>query len=222
MFDGTDPRFFAPSFYGADPDLPGYSPHASAAATLSDADERITASANLATGDLSIELESSGSAWYSAVTALMWDTLTFHFNDNAPHLVSVTMSGENWGTSNTYYRLELFQPPDPNFYPQTLTMAQGVIPLPGGVYSVSTSMLVQNGMSVGVLAGMSMAGGGPSSGIAWDPIMFSLDGGTFTAESGVLLTQTEAAPVPEPATLALVGTGLAAAAVRRRRARRNR
>ena len=103
------------------------------------------------------------------MTALMWDTLTFHFNDNAQHLVSVTMSGENWGNTSTYYRLDLFQPPDPNFYPQTLTMAQGVIPLPGGVYSVSTSMLVQNGMSVAVLAGMSMAGGGPSSGIAWDP-----------------------------------------------------
>jgi hypothetical protein len=208
MFSGTDPRFFAPNFYGPVP----YVPASWATATHGDIDESISALASLATGDLSVQLSSSPTAWYSSVSAVMWETLTFQFADSASHLISVTMSGENYGTPNTIYKLELFQPPDPDFHPQTLTMAQGVMGLPTGPYSVSTSMLVTNGMQVVLLAGIGMAGEGGSTGIAWDPLSLSLDGGTFTSASGVFLTQS----VPEPAALLLLAVAGGAAALRRR------
>jgi hypothetical protein len=217
MFSGTDPRFFAPNFYSSwtgDP-IP-YTPATAATAAHGDADEFIAASANLATGDLSVEFSSVGSSLSTQVTALMWETLTFHFADSAQHLVTVTMAGEHWSSAtHAFYKLELFQPPDPNFFPQALTMAQGVMPLPDGIYSVSSSMQVQNGMTVAVLAGMTLYGSGGQGGIAWDPLVFDLDGGTFTSESGVFLTQS----VPEPAALLLLGTALGAAALRRRKRR---
>jgi hypothetical protein len=222
MFSGTDPRFFAPHVYGPVP----YQPHQSATATLADADESIGASANLATGDLFVQLSSLPSSTYVSVAAVMWETLTFHFSDTAQHLVTVTMAGAVAASGgacgdiacdhpNAVYILALFQPPDPVLYPYALTMSQGVMYLPQGPYSVSSSMLVSDGMTVAVLAGLAMTGSGPAAGIAFDPLAFGLDGGTFTSESGVFLTQ----GVPEPATLALIGLGLAAAAVRQRKQR---
>jgi hypothetical protein len=228
MFAGTDPRFFSSSFYGPVP----YQPQTAATATLADGDEFIGASANLATGDLSIQLSSQPSSFYAQVTAVMWDTLTFHFTDTSEHLVTVTMAGGVVASGgachdpactnpNATYRLDLFQPPDSTFFPQTLTMAQGVVPLPNnGPYSVSTSMWVHDGMTVGMLAGLSIAGSGPAGGLVFDPLVFALDGGTFTSESGALLTESSAEGVPEPTTLALLAPGLWAAGWRRRRRQR--
>ena len=212
MFAGTDPRFFAPNVYGSVP----YAPFSAVTSSHGDLDESIAASANLATGDLSVQFSSFGSSLSTQVTALMWETLTFQFGDSADHLISVTMAGENASNAtHAWYKLELFQPPDPNLYPQTLTMAQGVNPLPHGIYRASASMLVHDGMTVAVLAGMTLYGESGQSGMAWDPLVFDLDGGTFASASGVFLTQTPSAP--EPATLLLLGMAGGAVASRGRR-----
>ena len=207
MFAGTDPRFFAPNYYGLE--VP-YSPFTAVTSAHGDIDESIAGMANLATGDLTVQFSSWGTSLSTQVTALMWETLTFQFADSAQHLISVTMAGHHASSAtHAWYKLELFQPPDPNLYPQTLTMAQGVNPLPDGAYSASASMWVQNGMTVAVLAGLTLYGESGQGGIAWDPLVFDLDGGTFTSSSGVFLTA-----VPEPATLLLLGTAVAVTARR--------
>jgi hypothetical protein len=203
-FSGTDPRFFAPNLYGP----VSYVPFSSATDTHGDGDESIWGSANLATGDLSVGFWSTGSSWSTQVTALMWETLTFHFADSAQHLISVTMAGQHLSSAtHAWYKLEVFQPPDPNLYPQTLMM-QGVTPLPDGPYSATASMWVNDGMTVAVLAGLTLYGEAGQGGVAWDPLVFDLGGGSFTSSSGLFLTQTPSAP--EPTTLLLLGTALAA------------
>ena len=82
--------------------------------------------------------------------------------------------------------------------------------LADGFYELTSSLLVRDGMEVVVLAGLSMFGNN-GVGVATDPLMMDFaGGGTFTSQSGVFLTA-----VPEPATLLLMGGGLAAGAMRR-------
>lgn len=222
LFDGTDPRFFQPSN-----NVP-YLPTTQSSGTLFDADEQISGSASLATGDLSVSFSSSGTSIQTSIAAFVWDTVTFHFADSAFHQVTVNMSGAvsiagdpPLSAPSAARRLEFLPAAmNPSLDPNPFSL-NGYSPIDNGPYNVSASTMVQDGTTVTLLAMLWVHGGGPSSGSAYDPLSFDIpDGGTFTSASGVLLTEDAAAPVPEPATLLLIGSGLSFGAIWRARRKR--
>jgi hypothetical protein len=91
-----------------------------------------------------------------------------------------------------------------------------------GGFDFSGTVNVTNGQAIplSMLLQLNCIGGETCDFSHTAAVSFSLPSDvTFTSDSGVLLTQTVASAVPEPASFALIGAGLAALAVFKKKGR---